>query len=112
MKKVTDTQETIDYSEYGYEPGTKMEIDSELYTQLGEIIQIIGQKESMIAFEQRDTIEATFAADNQAKPVLTPTGIKALSISLVLNNLHVENVKKGIAKHRTELEKPKISLAE
>jgi len=111
MKVVNNEKEqNYDYSEYGYKPNTPITIDSELFGVIGELIQYIGQKETTIGFEQLETLEATLGETNRAMQVMSPQAIKALSASMALNICHEQNVKSGLAIHRTELEKPKISL--
>lgn len=100
----------INYEDYGYEPGTKITMDESLYGKICELIQYISQKERYIAFEEKESLEDTFSEKNNAKYVVTAEGLKALSVILKLNELHVENVNSGLAKHIDELEKPQVGI--
>lgn len=98
----------LDYAQYGYPDGTKIEIDSELYDKICQFVNTAGAKESLLGFVQEETLEQTFKGE--AKHILTPFGLQLTSLSLRLNAVHEENVEKGIAVHVDELNKPKITL--
>ena len=102
-------KEEIKYEDYGYEPGAKITMDESLYGKICELVQYIAQKERLIAFDEKESLEETFGEANKAKHVLTSQGIAALSVILRLNEIHVENVNSGLAKHMDELEAVKVS---
>jgi len=115
MKVVKD--DTVNYAEYGYQKGTAITIDSDLYEKLCTLVQYIGQKESTVGFEQKETLEATFSPENKAKPVLSSHALLALSVTLALNKVHEDNVHNGVALHQDKLneakiDKPTVTLAD
>jgi len=106
-------EEKINPADYGYRDNAAITgVTGKLFNNITMFLEVLGREKGFeMGYELKETMEETASSDNKPKEYLTPIGLTALKLSQIFDEIHIENIRNGIAVHKDELvaEQPFVS---